>query len=141
MVKLKIKKFHEDAKVPSFANDTDAGMDIYSIEDITILPNHRTLVRTGLGMEFPKGYAALVWDKGGIAKNGVTTLAGVGDAGYRGEYKIVLYNLSSKPYKIKKGQKIAQILIQKIFQPEIELVEEMSDSKRGLGGFGSSGLG
>jgi len=140
MVKLKIKKLDKGAKVPSFANDSDAGMDIYSIEDITILPNHRTLVRTGLAMEFPKGYAALVWDKGGIAKNGITTLAGVGDAGYRGEYKIVLYNLSSKPYKIKKGQKIAQILIQKIIQPEIELIKEMSDSQRGSSGFGSSGL-
>jgi dUTP pyrophosphatase len=140
MIKLKIKKLHPDAKVPKFANKTDAGMDLYSIEDIIILPNHRTLVKTGLSMEFPEGYVALVWDKSGVAKNGLTKIGGVIDAGYRGEYKIMLHNISSKSYEIKKGQKIAQILIQPIIQPQIEVVEELSDSERGDGGFGSTGL-
>jgi len=139
-MKLKIKKLHPDAKIPSYANKTDAGMDIYSIEDVIILPNTRTLVKTGISMEFEKGYVALVWDKSGIAKNGLTKIGGVIDSGYRGEYKIMLLNISSKPYKITKGQKIAQILMQKVFQPEIELVEELSDSDRGEGGFGSTGL-
>jgi len=139
-MKLKIKKLHPDAKIPSYANKTDAGMDIYSIEDVIILPNTRTLVKTGISMEFEKGYVALVWDKSGIAKNGLTKIGGVIDSGYRGEYKIMLLNISSKPYKIVKGQKIAQILIQKVFQPEIELVEELSSSDRGEGGFGSTGL-
>lgn len=139
-MKLKIKKLHPDAKAPTYANKTDAGMDMYSVEDIVILPNHRALVKTGLAMEFPKGYVALVWDKSGVAKNGLTKVGGVIDSGYRGEYKIMLHNISSKPYVIKKGQKIAQILIQKVFQPEIEVVEDLSDSSRGKGGFGSTGL-
>ncbi|NCN87217.1 dUTP diphosphatase [archaeon] len=140
MVKIKIKKLHPDAKIPTYANPGDAGMDIYSNEDLTIKPNHRALVKTGISLEFPKEYVALIWDKSGIAKNGVTTLSGVGDSGYRGEYKVVLLNIGSKPYEIKKGQKIAQILIQPIIHPEIEEVKTLSKSKRGTGGFGSSGL-
>lgn len=138
-MKIKIKKLHSDAIIPKYAHDGDAGMDLFSIEDLILKPKHRAIVRTGLSIEFPKGYVALMWDKSGIAKEGVTTLAGVGDAGYRGEYKIVLYNLSSKKYEIKKGQKIAQILIQKVESPEIEEVDELSETSRGTGGFGSTG--
>lgn len=140
MIKIKIKKLHPDAKIPNYANSTDAGMDIYSIEDVVIEPNHRTLVKTGISIELPHGYVSLVWDKSGIAKNGLTKIGGVIDADYRGEYKIMLHNISSKPYKIERGQKIAQILIQKIEQPKIEVVENLSNTKRGKGGFGSSGL-
>jgi dUTP pyrophosphatase len=140
MVKIKVKKLCPEAKLPIYANPGDAGMDIYSCEDLVIKPKHRVLVKTGISMEFPKGYVALVWDKSGIAKKGVTVLAGVGDAGYRGEYKIVLLNIGSQDYFVKKGEKIAQILIQKVEVPQIEEVKELSDSKRGTGGFGSSGL-
>jgi len=139
-MKIRIKKLHSDAIIPSYAHEGDAGMDIYSIEDITIMPKHRVLVGTGISIELPKGYAALIWDKSGVAKNGVTTLSGVGDSGFRGEYKAVLLNVGSKPYKIKKGQKIAQILIQKVEKPEILEVEKLSESKRGKSGFGSTGL-
>ena len=140
MIKIKIKKLHPDAIIPKFANKSDAGMDFFSVEDLVILPNHRVLVKTGISMELPKGYVALVYDKSGVAKDGLTKIGGVIDAGYRGEYIIMLHNISSKPYKIEKGQKIAQILIQPIIQPKIEVVEELSGSERGEGGFGSSGL-
>jgi dUTP pyrophosphatase len=140
MVELKIKKLHKDAIIPKYAHDTDAGLDLYSVENLTIKPKHRVIVKTGISIELPKGYAALVWDKSGIAKKGVTTLAGVCDAGYRGEYKIVLLNVGSKDYKINKGEKIAQILIQKVEQPKIIEVTELTDSQRGKDGFGSTGL-
>jgi len=140
MVKIKVKKLHPDAKIPTYANPEDAGMDIYSCEDLVIKSKHRAILKTGISMEFPKGYVALVWDKSGLSKKGITTLAGVGDSGYRGEYKIVLLNIGSQDYFVKKGEKIAQILIQKVEQPKIEEVEELSSSKRGAKGFGSSGL-
>ena len=84
---------------------------------------------------------ALVWDKSGHAfKSGIKTMAGVMDAGYRGEYKIILLNTSEEAFEIKKGQKIAQILIQKVEHPEIEEIQELSETSRGEGGFGSTGL-
>ncbi len=139
-MKLKIKKLNSEAIVPKYAHKGDAGMDLYSIENLILEPKHRTMVATGISFELPKGYVALVWDKSGIAKKGVTTLAGVIDSSYRGEIKIALLNVSSKPYKIKKGEKIAQILIQKVEQPKIQVVEELSKTTRGKGGFGSTGI-
>lgn len=143
MVKLKVKKLSEDAIVPSYAHDGDAGMDIYANEDKFVAPGKRAFVSTGIGLEFPKGYVALVWDKSGLAaKNGIHCMAGVGDSSYRGEYRIVLLNTSDQGYEIKKGEKIAQILIQPIEVVEVEEVEELSDdSSRGKGSFGSTGLG
>jgi len=140
MIKIKIKKLVSDAKIPSYAHLGDAGMDIYSNENLIIKPKHRALVKTGISMEFPEGNVALVWDKSGIANKGITTLAGVIDSSYRGEIKIALLNIGSQNYEIKKGEKIAQILIQPISQGEIEEVFELNESSRGERGFGSSGL-
>lgn len=140
MVKIKIKRLTPSAKIPKSPRKEDAGMDIFSDEELTIKPNHRALVKTGISMEFPIGYVALVWDKSGIAKKGLTKVGGVIDSGYRGEYKIMLHNISSESYQIKKGEKIAQILIQPVVRPVIEEVEELSFSDRGENGFGSTGL-
>jgi dUTP pyrophosphatase len=139
-MKIKIKKLHPDAKIPSYAHDEDAGMDVYSNENIVIKPKHRVLVRTGISIEFPKDYVALVWDKSSMAKKGIHSMSGVGDSGFRGEYKLVLLNVGSKKYKIKKGDKIAQILVQKVERPKIEVVDELSASSRGSGSFGSTGI-
>ncbi len=140
-VNLKIKKLSPDAIIPSYANPGDAGLDIHSNEDCVIAPGERKLVPTGISMELPTGYVCLVWDKSGIAfKNGIKTMAGVIDAGYRGEYKILMFNTSKENFEIKKHQKIAQLLIQPIMHAQIEEVEELEDSTRGAGGFGSSGL-
>ena len=138
---IKIKKLNPDAIIPSYAHEGDAGMDIYSSEDVIINPGKRIGVGTGISVELPLGYVALVWDKSGHAfKSGIKTMAGVMDAGYRGEYKIILLNTSEEAFEIKKGQKIAQILIQKVEHPEIEEIQELSETSRGLGGFGSTGL-
>lgn len=137
---VKILKIDSDAIIPNYANEDDAGLDLYSVEELIIKPNKRAAIRTGVKMEIPEGYVGLVWDKSGLALNdGIKTMAGVIDSGYRGEIKIVLINLSNQDFEIKKGQKIAQMLIQKIEHPEIEIAEFLSESGRGEGGFGSTG--
>lgn len=139
-MKIKIKKLNSEAKLPRYAHKEDAGMDLFSIQDLILKPKHRAVVKTGISIELPKGYVSLVWDKSGIASKGIKTMGGVIDSGYRGEYKIVLVNLSSENFEIKKGQKIAQVLIQKVENPKIEIVENLSESSRAEGGFGSTGV-
>ena len=115
-------------------------MDLYSVENITIEPGQRYAVATGLSIELPEGFVSLIWDKSGIAlKKGVTTMGGVIEHTYRGEYKIILLNTSAEPFEIKIGDKIAQILIQPIVTAEVEEVEELSETARGAGGFGHTG--
>lgn len=142
MVKVKVKKLHPDAIVPSYAHPgEDAGMDVYSLEESIVKAGERALIPTGLSMEFPPGHVCLVWDKSGLAaKNGLKTMAGVIEHSYRGEYKIVVLNTSKEDYSIKKGQKVAQLLIQPIITAEIEEVNELSQTSRGEGGFGSTGV-
>ncbi len=139
-MKLFLKKMHADAVVPQFAHATDAGMDLCSTVEITIAPGTRVSVPTGIAMQIPDGYVGLIWDKSGISqKGGLKTLGGVIDAGYRGEIFVGLFNTSNEPYTFGPGQKVAQILIQKIEQPEIELVDDLENSDRGTGAFGSTG--
>ena len=141
-VKIKIKKLRADAIIPHYNHDGDAGMDVYSVDDVILWPNEPVAVPTGISIELPKGYVSLIWDKSGLAlKSGITTMAGVLDSNYRGEYKIVLFNTTNQYHYIKKGEKIAQILIQPIIQAEVEEVTELSETTRGSGGFGSTGLG
>lgn len=141
-VKIKIKKLHPDAVVPQYAHPGDAGMDLYSVEDLVLRPGERVGIKTGISIELPESHVSLIWDKSGNAlKSGIKTMAGVCDSGYRGEYTVVLINLSGKDFEIKKGQKVAQVLIQKVENPEIEIVNELSETSRGEGGFGSTGLG
>jgi len=135
-----VKKISEEAVAPSCHHKGDAGFDLYSAEEIVLKPGERAKVGTRIAMEIPDGYAGLVWDKSGMAANhGIKTMAGVVDSCYRGEISVVLVNLSDKDFKIEKKQKIAQMLIQKVESPEIEIVEELGDSERGESGFGSTG--
>lgn len=137
---LRIKKLTEEAILPIHAHQGDAGIDLFSIEDILISKNQRVQVRTGIAMEIPLGYVGLIWDKSGLShKYGLKTLGGVIDSGYRGEIKIGLINLGEEDYKIEKGHKVAQMIIQEVVSPSVIEVEELEDSKRGDNGFGSSG--
>lgn len=139
-MKIKIKKLTEDAIVPKYAHDSDAGMDLYSNEDITINPGQRVLIKTGISIEFENGYAALIWDRSGLAINkGITKIAGVIDPGYRGEWKVALINLGDEAVSINKGERISQVLFQKVERAEIEICDELSCSSRGDGAFGSTG--
>ena len=138
---IKFQKILDDAIIPHYAHPGDAGMDVFSAEETIIKAGKRKNVRTGVKMELPEGFVGLVWDKSGLAlKNGIKTMAGVIDSGYRGEIGIVFVNLSDQDYKIEKGQKIAQMLIQKVERVEIEETKELSETKRGEGCFGSTGL-
>ena len=138
---IKIKRLVQDAKLPQYANENDAGMDFFSNEEHLLKPGERKAVSTGISMAIPAGFVGLIRDKSGIAfKHGLKTMAGVVDSGYRGEVKIVIKNLSDKDYLIEKGNKIAQMLIQPIVQKELLEVTDLDDTQRGEGGFGSSGL-
>lgn len=141
MMIIKFQKILDEATIPNYAHPGDAGMDFFSAENIVIKPGERNSLRTGVKMEMPDGFVGLIWDKSGLAiKDGIKTMAGVIDAGYRGEIKIVLINLSQKKYQIRKGQKIAQMLIKKVERAKIEEVKKLNETKRGEEGFGSTGL-
>ncbi|MFT5179876.1 MAG: dUTP pyrophosphatase [Candidatus Paceibacteria bacterium] len=137
---VKFKKLYPEAKAPTYATDDDAGMDFYALEDTTILPMERKLVRTGIAMEIPKGYVGLVWDKSGVSyKKGQIKTSGVLDSGYRGEINIVMINITGESYTFEKHDKVAQMLIQEKVTANLIEVDELSGSERGEGGFGSTG--
>jgi len=139
-MQLKIKKLHPDAIVPTYAHPGDAGMDLYSVEEVCVLAGKRASIKTGVAFEIPHGYVGLIWEKSGLShKHGLKTFGGVIDAGYRGDITISLINLSDQDYVFEKGHKVAQILIQKVERPEIVEVSELSNTARGEGGFGSTG--
>lgn len=138
---IAIKKLSPKAVLPDYANNHDAGMDLYACEEYTIEPNQRVVVATGIAMAIPEGYVGLIWDKSGLAvKHGLTTIAGVIDASYRGEIQVALINTGNQAYVVESGKKIAQLLVQPVSVPQIRLVDELPDSQRGANGFGSSGL-
>ena len=137
---FKVKTIHQDATLPSYANSTDAGMDLHAIESYVLKPGERRTFSLGFAAEFPQGYVAHVWDKSGLAsKFGIKTMAGVIDSGYRGEYKVVLLNTSNVNYEINKGDKIAQLVLVQIEQAKILESKDLDNSSRGKGGFGSTG--
>lgn len=138
--KLKIKRLSPAAKLPSMARQNDAGLDLYSNDYYSLMPGDRIIIQTGIKMAIPGGYAGLIWDKGGIAKDGIHTIAGVIDSGFRGEITVNLINLSHDIYNIAPGQKVAQMLIQKIELPEIIEAEINGKTDRGEGKFGSTGM-
>ena len=138
-MKLKVKKLHPDAKLPTRAHNDDAGLDIYCYETITLAPQEIKNIPTGVAFEIPEGYVLLVWDKSSIGAKGMKTFGGVIDAGYRGEAFITLYNLRDEPYTFERGHKLAQLLIQKVELWEVEEVAELSETKRGTGALGSTG--
>jgi len=139
-MKLKVQKLDPSAKIPSYAYEGDAGMDLFSIENTVIAPGEKTTIRTGLKLAIPQGYAGFVWDKSGLAlKHHLKTMAGVVDSNYRGELLVVLTNLGKDEYNIEKGSKIAQLVIKSVENPDIEEGEIGDETDRGEGGFGSSG--
>jgi len=139
-MKLKIKKVKENAKIPKYALKDDVALDLFCVEKTELKPNEIKMISTGIAMEIPRGYAGLIWDKSGLAgKYGIKTMGGVIDSGYRGEIKVVITNFSDKKYIFEEGEKVAQIIIQKVEQPEIFEVEELNESERGENNFGSTG--
>lgn len=137
---IRIKKLTPDAIVPSYAHKGDAGLDLYTSKIVTLLPGERTAVPTGISLALPKGTVGLIWDKSGLSiRNGLKTLGGVIDAGYRGEVLVGMINLGKESYTFDKGHKVAQMLIQKVESVTIKEVVELDKTTRGKGGFSSTG--
>lgn len=140
MVTVKIKRLSKDAIVPRYAHPGDAGLDIYSAEDCLMQPGSRHSFSMGIAIEIPDGYVGLVWDKSGLAhKHGLHCLGGVLDSGYRGELIVVMLNTGLKAYEVKKGDKLAQLLIQPVERAEVKEAETLSQTVRDQGGLGSTG--
>lgn len=140
---VKIKKLHPEAHLPNYAHFGDSGADLFAVESVTLAPLQRHAVGTGLAAEVPPGFELQVRPKSGLAlKGGLTVLntPGTIDFGYRGEIKVILINLSNEVNQIEKGQKIAQLVVAPVAYAAFEEVAELSDTSRGEGGFGSTGL-
>ena len=138
-MKIKIKKLRPDAHLPMYAHEGDVGMDLVSVDAGILQPGESRFFYCGFSLEFPNGFAAIVKDRSSMAKRGLHTMAGVFDAGYRGEYNVLLLNTASEPREINIGDKIAQLVICPVEIVELEEVEEMSESSRSTGRFGSTG--
>ena len=139
-VPVKIMKLTDDVVIPAYKRPGDAGMDVRAREAKVLQPGERHLFKLGFRIELPEGYVALMWPRSGLAvKKGLDTLAGVIDHTYRGEYGVPVVNHDSVPHEIVVGERIAQLLIQPICTAKIEIVEELSETVRAEGGFGSSG--
>ncbi|HEY9583631.1 MAG TPA: dUTP diphosphatase [Candidatus Paceibacterota bacterium] len=139
-MKIKIKKLHPLAIIPTYAHAGDAGMDLYTVEPCELEPGERKSLPLGIAVEIPEGYVGLVWDKSGLShKYGIKNFGGVIDSGYRGEIHAGIMNLSDKFFRFDKGHKIAQLLIQKIEKVEFDEVLNLTETTRGDKGFGSSG--
>ena len=158
---IKVKKLHEDAVVPVFAHPTDSGADLYTCEDLQLSPNGKGIAKTGIAIQLPEGFGATIRNKSGNSINGVNckvfmqsltgsfdeivmkidiqVLLGTIDNGYRGELGIMVKNNSSFHVTIPKGTKLAQLVLEKIYQEQFEVVEELDETDRGEGGFGSTG--
>ena len=139
---IKFKKLSPGAIIPSYTHPGDAGADLVAIENHVIEPLQRLAVPTGLAVEIPQGYEMQVRPKSSLAlHHGITLLntPGTVDAGYRGEIKVILINLGQQVFEISPGQRIAQIVIAPVIQAEFTVVESLSESQRGGGGFGSTG--
>jgi dUTP pyrophosphatase len=140
---LKFKLIHPDAILPEYAHPGDAGMDVKSVDDLTIKPGERALVHTGLVMMLPAGYEAQVRPRSCLAlKKGVTVLntPGTIDEGYRGEVGVILANFGSEDFVVSKGDKIAQIVVAPVTIAQIVETADVDETERGEGGFGSTGV-
>jgi dUTP pyrophosphatase len=137
---LRVKRIHPEAKLPVYGHLGDAGLDLFSVLDRELAPGEVFAVPTGIQVAVPAGHVGLVWDKSGISLKGVHRLAGVIDAGYRGEVQVVMINLGAEPFAVKKGMKIAQMLVQPVVPVKVVESDSLDDTSRGEGGFGSTGL-
>lgn len=138
-IPVKIKKLHPSAKIPFYGTEGAAGCDFYSIEEHVFLPGETYAIKTGLALEIPEGKACFIWDRSGMGFKGIHRFAGLIDSDYRGEIKIILFNSTNNNFKISKSDKIAQGVFQDYYQVDFQEVSELSETQRGINGFGSTG--
>jgi dUTP pyrophosphatase len=142
-IELQVKRLVADVPLPAYAHDGDAGLDLAAAEDVELPAGGRAAVPTGLAVAVPRGWVGLVHPRSGLARQHGVTVAnapGTIDAGYRGEVQVLLVNLGRDPVTLRKGDRVAQLLLQRVGRAEIVEVEELDGTTRGEGGFGSTGL-
>ncbi len=135
---ISVKLLHPAAKLPTRSFHS-AGYDLYACEEIDCPPGEVTMVPTGIATSFPAGHAALVWDRSGMGKRGLTVFGGVIDEDYRGQWFVMLYNSTCDVYEVHAGDRVAQFVLQEVKQVPIAVVEELTDTVRGENGFSSTG--
>lgn len=142
-VQIPIRRLDPDLPLPAYAHDDDAGADIYTREDVVLEPGERRLVPTGIAIALPEGYVGLVHPRSGLAfRSGLSIVNAPGtiDAGYRGEIKVCLVNLDHhKPIELRRGDRIAQLVVQRFATARFVATDDLPDSVRGEGGYGSTG--
>lgn len=136
---FQVKLNYEDAMCPTRGSDEAAGYDLYSYEEKRIIPHTTQLIDTGISIRVPEETYGRIAPRSSVSKKGILVNAGVIDRDYRGPVKIMLHNLSNNDYVINKNDRIAQLILEQIKTPLVELVEELDDTIRGEGGFGSTG--
>ncbi len=144
MEKVAVKKLDKRAKLPTYGSEAAAGADLYALADgeITVPAGETVLVHTGLAMEIPEGFAGLIYARSGLAsKRGLAPANKVGviDSDYRGEIMVALHNHSGQPQNIADGERIAQLVITPFLKADFFAADDISDTARGIGGFGSTG--
>ena len=143
-MRLQVRRLDPELPVPVYAQLGDAGMDLIASEDVTLKPGQRAAIGTGIAIAIPEGYAGFVQPRSGRALNeglGVANAPGLIDSGYRGEIKVIAINLNSADLiDVHRGEKIAQIVFQRVERADVEIVDELPGSERGEGGFGSTGV-
>jgi dUTP pyrophosphatase len=137
---LKFKKLDPRATLPTRGSLAAAGLDLYSIEAVSLEPGQRAIARTGLAVAIPEGFYGRLAPRSGLAtKKGLDVLAGVIDADYRGEIGCLLHNAGDENIELAENSKICQLIIEKIITPQAAWADELDDTERGPGGFGSTG--
>ena len=139
---VKVKKLHPEARIPTHATVDASGMDIYAVEDVIIEPKEYRLVHTGVSVEIPKGFEGQVRPRSGLASKygiGILNSPGTIDADYRGELKVILFNFGKGPFRVHKGDRIAQLVFSKAVRVTLEEVDRLTPTQRGTKGFGSTG--
>jgi dUTP pyrophosphatase len=142
-VRVPVQRVDAALPLPAYARPGDAGLDLCAAEGVTLAPGERTPVRTGLALAIPAGFAGLVLPRSGLAlRHGLTMVntPGLIDSGYRGEVQVLLVNLGQAPVTVSRGDRIAQLVVQRVEQVTLVPVAELPESARGAGGFGSTGV-
>jgi len=142
-LRIPVRVLASDLPLPAYAREGDAGLDLHAAADVALGPGARALVPTGLAVAIPAGFAGFVLPRSGLAlRQGVTLLntPGLIDAGYRGELQVLLVNLGDTPVKLSRGDRIAQLVVQRVEHVTLTPVAELPPSTRGAGGFGSTGV-
>ena len=138
--RLHFKRLHPEARLPTRGSEGAAGLDLYAVESVTIEPGGRAAVRTGLAVAIPRGFYGRVAPRSGLAvRHGIDVLAGVIDSDYRGEILCALVNHGSEAFEVGPGARVAQLVVEAIATPEPAWAEDLEETARGAGGFGSTG--